>query len=631
MTREEHLVFCRQCHNRKFDPQQGLVCSLTDKIADFEDACESFDKDDSVKEKVQYDSEELSHSEVVAQLSDDTLAKLKPHQDLVYATVGGFFLSVICALIWAVITVTTEYQIAYMAIGVGLAVGMGVRFFGAGVDPIFGYIGAFFALLGCLLGNLFSQVGFIAQAQSLGYFETLTLLDIDTIILIYQESFSIIDLLFYGFAVVEGYKFAFRSIPKDINTREDLTPENSKLRLPLVIASFVIIAFAAFRLSKGIDGEQTFYYESGQVLSTGEYVEGKEQGLWKYYYESGRLQAEANYASGVEQGKWIWYYESGEVMRNGSYENGLFDGYWANFNAEGVLVDSSNYSIGRRQGAYASFYDDGRRSQLGSYERDKEHGPWILFYPNGNKSAEGSFENGEMRGPWTFWSENGKRLREADYRDSDHFDIRNAWDMNGRQLVKNGNGEFKSFFVDGSVERQGMVVDGKHSGEWKEYYTDGSIKEVGLYEGDRYKVLKVLGPTGEVQVENGVGRYVTYQEGRKEILTEGSFKEGLKDGVWTVYFDNTDLKAQEANYLGGQMHGESAGYYNNGVVSVQGSFDNGKQEGEWNWYYETGQIQCTANFENGLKSGAQFFWSESGYKVKEEIYEQGELIAERML
>lgn len=42
MTRDEQLVFCKKCVNRKMNMQQGLLCGLTDKKADFEESCPNF-------------------------------------------------------------------------------------------------------------------------------------------------------------------------------------------------------------------------------------------------------------------------------------------------------------------------------------------------------------------------------------------------------------------------------------------------------------------------------------------------------------------------------------------------------------------------------------------------------------
>jgi uncharacterized RDD family membrane protein YckC len=48
MTREEQLRFCKICTKQKFDLQQGIICSLTNKNADFEDKCEWFEEDTSI-------------------------------------------------------------------------------------------------------------------------------------------------------------------------------------------------------------------------------------------------------------------------------------------------------------------------------------------------------------------------------------------------------------------------------------------------------------------------------------------------------------------------------------------------------------------------------------------------------
>lgn len=58
MTSQEKLSVCKQCLNRKFDSKQGIVCSLTDAKPTFEEQCEEFDHDASVKSI--YISEEIA-------------------------------------------------------------------------------------------------------------------------------------------------------------------------------------------------------------------------------------------------------------------------------------------------------------------------------------------------------------------------------------------------------------------------------------------------------------------------------------------------------------------------------------------------------------------------------------------
>lgn len=51
MTREEQLKFCNVCTHRKNDPHQGIICSLTDEKANFEDHCENYSDDKILTEK----------------------------------------------------------------------------------------------------------------------------------------------------------------------------------------------------------------------------------------------------------------------------------------------------------------------------------------------------------------------------------------------------------------------------------------------------------------------------------------------------------------------------------------------------------------------------------------------------
>lgn len=45
VNREYHLSFCKICTNRKRNLEKGLICSLTNNIADFKDNCSTFDQD----------------------------------------------------------------------------------------------------------------------------------------------------------------------------------------------------------------------------------------------------------------------------------------------------------------------------------------------------------------------------------------------------------------------------------------------------------------------------------------------------------------------------------------------------------------------------------------------------------
>lgn len=136
----------------------------------------------------------------------------KDNQNLGLAALGGLIGATIGASVWAGVTVLTHYQIGWMAVGVGFLTGLIVRKMGQGIDPIYGVIGATFSLLGCLAGNLFAFCILISKEAGLPVMEVVSSLNPDFIVEIFKEGFSPIDLLFYGIALYEGYKFSINSI-----------------------------------------------------------------------------------------------------------------------------------------------------------------------------------------------------------------------------------------------------------------------------------------------------------------------------------------------------------------------------------------------------------------------------------
>jgi hypothetical protein len=130
--------------------------------------------------------------------------------------VGALLVGAVAAaaggVIWAAITVATKMQIGLVAIGIGLLVGFAVRAVGKSSRPAFGVIGAVFALLGCVLGNLLSACAFIAMQGGVSPTEMAlkVLSSPQTATMVLEETFDAMDLLFYAIAAYEGFKFGRR-------------------------------------------------------------------------------------------------------------------------------------------------------------------------------------------------------------------------------------------------------------------------------------------------------------------------------------------------------------------------------------------------------------------------------------
>lgn len=128
--------------------------------------------------------------------------------NLFLAVVAGFFAALAGAVIWAGVTGVTGYQVGWMAIGVGFLVGFAVRMAGKGRTAMFGITGAVLSLAGCLAGNVFAGCYFIAAENSVPMMEVVAALDLALATEILAAMFSPFDLLFYGLAIYEGFRFS---------------------------------------------------------------------------------------------------------------------------------------------------------------------------------------------------------------------------------------------------------------------------------------------------------------------------------------------------------------------------------------------------------------------------------------
>jgi hypothetical protein len=138
--------------------------------------------------------------------------QLESKQNLTLGVVGGMFAAAIAAILWAAISVMWQRQLGWMAIGVGFLVGLGVRRLGQGTDRVFGITGGALSFLGCLAGNLLTVAILISQQQAVPVIAVLLVFVTapEFVVEALAATFSPIDLLFYGLAIVEGYRFSFR-------------------------------------------------------------------------------------------------------------------------------------------------------------------------------------------------------------------------------------------------------------------------------------------------------------------------------------------------------------------------------------------------------------------------------------
>ena len=96
MNRQEQLAFCKVCQHQKFDLQQGIICSLTNAVADFQEECTSYAEDTVLKEK----EEQLAITrESVGKLASQGKRFTNYIIDFIFIMVFSFMIGVVLALI----------------------------------------------------------------------------------------------------------------------------------------------------------------------------------------------------------------------------------------------------------------------------------------------------------------------------------------------------------------------------------------------------------------------------------------------------------------------------------------------------------------------------------------------------
>ena len=144
------------------------------------------------------------------------IEELNYDSNLILGLIGGAFAMLISAALWGIITYVTEYQISWMAIGVGLFVGIAIQKLGKGKTLIYGISGAVLSLIGCMLGNFFFYNGILAREWEIPFFSVLLAISLDpaAIVELFTMAFDIMDLLFYGVAAYIGFRAAMGTMSK---------------------------------------------------------------------------------------------------------------------------------------------------------------------------------------------------------------------------------------------------------------------------------------------------------------------------------------------------------------------------------------------------------------------------------
>lgn len=317
-------------------------------------------------------------------------------------------------------------------------------------------------------------------------------------------------------------------------------------------------------------GKMISYYESGKVISEGEYIMNEPRGPWKYYFEDGKLKMEADLKNSKE-GYWKYLYENGSIKQEGNIIDNKQEGYWKFYFENGNTKSEGFYKEGVKEAKWNYYYEDAALKAEVVYKNGG--GYYKGYFVDGGIKMEGEIVNNQSEGNWKYYYPSGKLQAEG-------------YELHG---VKNGHWNF--YFENGQRSSHGNYVDGKQHDDWTYFYDNGTISSLGAhYEGDKdghWELFHKNGAfKGESDYKRGDGEHKEYYE-NGVLKVKGQIKDNKNNAVWFYYYADGSLEGK-CDFNEGK--GNYIGYYKNGNVRMKGRIEDNLKIGIWELFNEDGSL-----------------------------------------
>ncbi len=158
-------------------------------------------------------------------------------------------------------------------------------------------------------------------------------------------------------------------------------------------------------------------------------VQGQE---YRQYYKDGHLGTEGQIQEGKRIGRWNWYAPDGTTLTTtGVYLNGRRDGLWKHYDDSGRLyltieyapepidpvIGSISIDYGNENGPYKRYYPDGTLEEEGAHRAGKRDGIMKRYHPDGDLMVRGDYRDGKKEGKWEYYHFSGTLIRIENYTD----------------------------------------------------------------------------------------------------------------------------------------------------------------------------------------------------------------------
>ena len=334
------------------------------------------------------------------------------------------------------------------------------------------------------------------------------------------------------------------------------------------------------------------------------------------YDSTGKKDSEKMYKEGLKDGEWNFYNDDVVLVRVEVYNDDLKDGLWYTKDLETRDIHYEEYREDKFIVRYTEhYYPNFQLMEKYAYKDSLPHGKWIGYYKDGETKHVKRFEDGKKQGKWQYYTELG--------------------DVHTLELFENDkrNGEWYKRLEGKDIQYQFWDMDSLISEYADLHYPNGQLKEKISYK----EGLKDGKFTGYYQ--NGSKKYVKRYEddipaGKWQYYTmagktnaEEIYVDGKRDDEWyrleqngDVYYQFWDMDSLISEYA--DLH------YPNGQLIEKISYKEGLKDGKFTGYYESGETKHKKKYTEDKPDGKWQFFTAGGDKNEEQICAEGKKVEE---
>ena len=155
--------------------------------------------------------------------------------------------------------------------------------------------------------------------------------------------------------------------------------------------------------------------KDGSKIYEGDFVDGKETGVFSYYYHDGTVRIRNTYTEPGTVCTHEAYDEMGHLLAKGVYNRRNRDGRWQFFSEDGRLLKETDYKMGVKHGRHVIYTHNGDTAEVAGWDNNHRHGRW---WKRIGKTGyiTGTYVHGGLEGRVVEYDDAGLLVRDGNYK-----------------------------------------------------------------------------------------------------------------------------------------------------------------------------------------------------------------------